>query len=201
MVALVTSSCQKVSAPLAPPTEQTTALAIFKTAVKYQQSGRIELSRQSLEKAIALDPNGKVGNSAKLHLLTKLPRYPVASEAEQRNIIGFNQMNHGDISAAQKTFSDLIHDFPQFEYPYGNLAYLYIQERKLKEAKTLLQHVLKINPNYLNGWKYSAEIQRIEKDSAGYNQSIEHIKALRLGQELHSESEKLDFGADSNRLD
>lgn len=191
LVSLVASSCQKNSAP---PSDQTSALALFKTAVKYQQSGRIELSRKTLEKVIEMDPNGKVGNTAKVHLLTKLPRYQVTSEAEQRNIIGFNQMNHGDMSAARKTFSALIHDFPKFEYPYGNLAYLYIQERELKEAKTLLQQVLQINPNYLNGWKYSAEIQRIEKDDSGYSESIRHIRALRLGQELDSE-------ADNPRLD
>lgn len=167
------------------------ALELFKTGIKYQQSGRIELSRKALENAIELDPSGKVGNSARMMIRTKLPRYPVPSDAEQRNIIGFNQMNHGDISAAQKTFSALIKEFPQFEYPYGNLIYLYIQERKLSDARSLLKRVLQINPNYLNGWKYLAEIQRIENDSTGYKQSIERINALRLGQEFESDDATL----------
>ncbi len=167
------------------------ALEQFKSGVKYQQSGRIELSRQALENAIELDPLGKVGNSARVVIRTKLPRYSVSAEAEQRNIVGFNQMNHGDISAAQKTFSSLINEFPQFEYPYGNLVYLYIQEKKLGEAKTLLRRVLQINPNYLNGWKYLAEVQRIEKDNVGYKQSIDRINALRLGQEYGSKEPEL----------
>jgi len=163
------------------------ALELFKTGLKYQQSGRVELSRKALDDAIELDPTGKVGNSARVVLRTKLPRYPVSADAEQRNVIGFNQMNHGDISAAQKTFLALIEEFPQFEYPYGNLVYLYIQERKLNEAKALLKRVLQINPNYLNGWKYLAEVQRIERDTAGYKQSSERISALRLGREVGSD--------------
>ncbi|HEY9787946.1 MAG TPA: tetratricopeptide repeat protein [Candidatus Obscuribacterales bacterium] len=138
----------------------------LKLGMRYQKMGRVELSRAALLRAIEQDPEGKIGAAARSFLRARIPVKTVAVEAEQRNIVGVNQRINGEWKAARKTFSDLIRDYPDFEWAYGNFALLAIDENKLDEAQQLLQRALKINPNYANGWIYMGQVMRALKRQA-----------------------------------
>lgn len=164
------SSCSSSSVKTEKATQ--TADELFLQAVSYKRAGRIELCRTTLNKAIEKDKSGKVGPIARAFMIRQLPKQSVALEAEQRNIIGFNQAANGDLVAAKTTFRNLIHDFPDFEWPYANLALICIKENRIDEAEQLLTKALTINPNYVNGWTYLARVKHTKHDFQGEHECI-----------------------------
>jgi Tfp pilus assembly protein PilF len=141
--------------------EGLTAKKYYELAIQYKHMGWTEQARDSLNKAIGIEPEGEYSERARRYLQTKLPRQPVAKEAEQRNIQGFNQMFGGDIKAAKQTFKELIAEYPNFEWPYSNLASIYLQEKQLQQAKELLDRALEINPYYVNAWRHLSEVYKL----------------------------------------
>ncbi len=119
---------------------------------QYKTAGRIELSREAAQRALAVDPKGTVGEKARRFIKSRLPLHTVSSEAEQRNIVGVNQLMHGERSEAISTFTTLIKDYPDFEWPYANLSLAYLETNKLDSAESLLKQALAINPNYAAAW-------------------------------------------------
>lgn len=134
-------------------------------AQRYKQAGRIELCRASLLNAIKTDENSHAAKLAKEYLKFHLPKEPITLEAEQRNVIAYNQNKNGDIEAAKKTFSNLIKDYPNFEWPYANLATIYVKEHNLEEAERLLNKALSINPDYANARRLLEKLQSKKTDS------------------------------------
>jgi tetratricopeptide (TPR) repeat protein len=70
-------------------------------------------------------------------------------------------------SEAKKIFEQLIEDFPDFEWPYGNLSVILMQEGDTSKAKELLGKALSINAYYVNGWIHMATALGLELDFKG----------------------------------
>lgn len=125
----------------------------FELGKKYKSCGWTELAREALKHAIDMDKGGAVGTSSLQFLRTKVPRYPVPLIAEQLNIQGFNLMeSQKDYRAAKKVFLGLIEKYPQFEWPYSNVANIYLKNGDLTPAEEHFADAIKINPHYANAW-------------------------------------------------
>jgi len=148
----------------------------YKLGIQYKSMGWTEQSRDAMTLAVETGVESRadadVVLSARVFLKTKIPRFPVPLLAEQKNIEGFNLMATGDAAGAKQTFEELIREFPDFEWPYGNLSVLYLQEGKTDRAKELLKIALDINPDYVNGWLHMATARGLDLDFDGANQCV-----------------------------
>ncbi|CAN5460782.1 hypothetical protein BH10CYA1_BH10CYA1_27710 [soil metagenome] len=125
----------------------------FELGKNYKTCGWTELAREALKCAIDMDKGGSVGKSALQYLRTKVPRHPVPVMAEQLNIQGFNLMEgEKDHRAAKKVFLGLIEKYPEFEWPYSNVANIYLRNGDLTPAEEYFADAIKINPHYANAW-------------------------------------------------
>ena len=140
-----------------------TAAEYFELGLKYKEVGWTEQARDALTMAIELDSDGDFGKKAQRFLRSKIPRYPVPLKAEQMNIEGYNLMFMKDEGGARRTFETLIKEYPDFEWPYGNLGSLLIRQGDLSKAEDLLQHALKINAYYINGWLHLTRVYGVQE--------------------------------------
>ena len=145
----------------------------FKLGKEYKTIGWTEQARDALQFAVEQGGESTTGIAAARFLRTKIPRFPVPLYAEQKNIAGFNQMNSGELKAAKKTFEELIAEFPDFEWPYGNLSHLLLQEGKTADAIRLLNKALEINTYYVNGWLRMATARTLELDFKSARSCVE----------------------------
>lgn len=156
-----------------------TAQQYYWTGQNYKANGWVELSRQAMGRAAALDPHGITGHSAEVFTKTCLPRSFVSHAAEQGNIEGYNMMAASNGTAAAANFKFMIERYPEFEWPMGNLAAMYLDENNLEEAEKLINRALEINPAYLNGLRYKAELKIKQKDYRGaedaYQQALDAL--------------------------
>lgn len=144
---------------------------------KYKASGWTEEARGALNQAIKLD-KGETGKQAQIFLSAYIPRHPVTKAAERKNIMGYNRMAHGDTAGAIKLFKECIKDYPNFEWPYGNLGSLYTDQGNLAEAKEVLSKALELNPDYVNGWLHLAAARLKDKDIAGARNALDRAAAI-----------------------
>lgn len=142
--------------------EGLSASEYYEYGLRYKELGWTEQARDALGMAIEADPNGEHGKLAASYLRTKIPRHPVPLVAEQTNIHGFNQLCDGDESGARETFEALIAEYPDFEWPYGNLGCLFIQMGDVSKAKRILRKALDINPHYVNAWLHTARAEALD---------------------------------------
>lgn len=171
-----------------------TAQEYYDLGVQYKTIGWTEQARDALTYSFELDPDGDIGKRARRYLQTKIPRHPVPLVAEQRNVEGFNERMSGQIRAAQLTFEKLIEDYPQFEWPYGNLGSIYIMQGKLDLAKRILKKALEINAYYVNARLHlcRAQILASEFDDARKNlEAVSEIDPDTPVQELSATLEKI----------
>ncbi len=138
------------------------AAEYYELGLKYKEIGWTEQARDALAMAIETDPHGESGQLAASYLRTKIPRHPVPLVAEQTNIHGFNQFCSGDESGARETFEALIAEYPDFEWPYGNLGCLFIQLGEVGKAKKILRKALDINPYYVNAWLHMSRAEALD---------------------------------------
>lgn len=144
--------------------ENLSAQEYYDLGVRYKNAGWTEQARDALQLAIELDPEGDIGRHALRYLRSKIPRFPVPMLAVQTNIQGFNEMASGDAAAARETFEELIEEYPDFEWPMGNLGSLMLQWGNIDEAKKHLLRAVEINPYYLNGWLHLARTYAVDSN-------------------------------------
>ena len=142
--------------------EGLSAAEYYELGLKYKEIGWTEQARDALAFAIEIEPDGDSGKLAASYLRTKIPRHPVPLVAEQTNIHGFNQFCGGDEHGAQETFEALIAEYPDFEWPYGNLGCLFIQLGEVARAKKILRKAIDINPHYVNAWLHMARAEALD---------------------------------------
>lgn len=166
LVEVVNVASAEEPPPRVVPTDLTPR-EFYELGVHYKELGWTEQARDALVYAMEGDPDGEWGIKAKRFLQARLPRHPVPLMAEQRNITGYNLMMEGDLCGAKDAFEELIHEYPDFEWPYGNLGFLYLGEGNIKKSRTILQKALSLNPNYLNGWLHLARVNALSEDFSG----------------------------------
>lgn len=122
----------------------------FGLGLQYKNNGWVEKSRTVLKKAARMDPNGTAGHSAQVFMDVALPKKMTSEDAIMGNIDAYNLMVSSQNTAAVNKFRELIKEYPQFEWPYGNLGSMYLSDGRIDEAEVLIDKALQINPCYLN---------------------------------------------------
>ncbi|MBI5246809.1 MAG: hypothetical protein HY923_06475 [Elusimicrobia bacterium] len=148
------------------------AQRLFEEGARLKAQGFVEESRRALTAAVAIDPGG-VGVRAGRFLRTKLPVHRVAEDAVDRNIQGFNSMAKCDLDGGAAIFMTLTQQYPDFEWPYGNLAIIYSHRGAQGQAEVSLRRALAINPCYVAGWLHLADVQIRRGDAAGRTSAID----------------------------
>lgn len=151
-------------------------------ANQYKSMGWTEQARDALLMANEVDPQD-VGPKALRYLRTKIPRHPVPHHAVKKNIWGHSLFIRGELEEAKKIFQELIKDYPDFEWPYGNLGAVYIQQGKISNAKDILAKAIDINENYLNAWLHLARARAAVLEIREAQSCVD--KALRLDPDDH----------------
>jgi len=150
--------------------EGLTAAQYLDLGKQYKAVGWPEQARGALTRSIKADPDG-VGKKAETYLRAYVPRDRVPDAAVEMNILGYNLLARGDQAGAIQAFQDCIAQFPNFEWPYGNLGSMYVKQGRTQEAKDILQKALTINPSYVNGWIHLAEARLKEGDVNGAHEA------------------------------
>lgn len=143
----------------------------YDDGILYKEQGLVERSRAALAKAVELSP-GTVGIRAARFMRTKLPAAGVPCAAITRNIDGYNRMTACDLAGAAAVFEGCISDYPGFEWPYNNLAMIYIHRQSYSKADELLKKALAINSCYVNAWVHLAESRSRAGDAAGRAEAV-----------------------------
>lgn len=146
--------------------EPKTADEFFQVGLDLKAQGLPEASRSALEQAIALDKNGPISKKAAAIIRGRLPKFTVSNAAEQENVKAHTLMVAGDYTGAISGFTTAISRYPEFEWPYGNLGYVYILQRRYPAAIRVLKKAVAINPNYASAWGNLAECYRLTGDTA-----------------------------------
>lgn len=123
----------------------------FALGLQYKDNGWVERAREALNKAVKLDPESTAGHSAQVFLNVAIPKHHTTDDAIMGNITAYNLMAASRNDAAVNKFRELIKEYPDFEWPYGNLGSMYLDDGRFDEAEALIDKALAINPCYLNG--------------------------------------------------
>jgi len=177
LVEVVTVAGSEEPPPRVVPTDLSPR-EFYELGVHYKELGWTEQARDALIYAIEGDPEGDWGTKSKRFLQARLPRHPVPLMAEQRNIFGYNLMMAGDIPGAKDVFEALIAEYPDFEWPYGNLGFLYLGEGNIVKSKKVLEKALSLNPNYLNGWLHLARVRALSEEFSGAYECLEKAAVI-----------------------
>ena len=171
---------------------QLLAQQFYEQGVEYKARGWTALSREALTKAINLD-KGEIGFKALSFLRAKLPAHEQPQDAEQMNILGYNFDHSQRKSEAEKVWTECISKYPNFEWPYCNLATIYLNKGQNEKALQLLEKALEINPYYTNALSNMSYLQsqlghrdlaikymKLAADSApedpGYGQALSQLQ-------------------------
>lgn len=122
----------------------------YQMGVKAKKQGRCEKSRNAMLWACHVGKNTQTGKNAALYIKTMLPRFKVTKAAEQANIKAYTAEHSGRREQAKKLYLHAISSYPNFEWPYSNLASIYSTEKNYSEAKRLYNKALRINPHYVH---------------------------------------------------
>lgn len=120
----------------------------------------------------------KIAELATRLLRSKIPRFPVPLYAEQRNIEGWNLISSGENTKAKEIFEELIAEYPDFEWPYGNLSVLLLQAGEIDKAIELLEKALSVNPNYVQGWLHMATARGLQLNFAAARKCVKEALAI-----------------------
>jgi serine/threonine protein kinase len=138
---------------------QMEAQRYYEEGLDFKAKGWTEQSRASLSKAIKLD-NGAIGFKALSYLRSHLPAHFQTQAAEQMNILGYNYNFSGKQAEAEKVWQQCIAQYPNFEWPYSNLAGMYLNRGEPARAAELLAKAIEINPYYTNALRNMSEAQQ-----------------------------------------
>lgn len=155
----------------------------FDLGKQYKAIGWIGHSRKALQLAMENDENGFVAQKALTFMKTRLPLKEVPQEAVAANIEGYNNMLTNPKSAKQIWWR-LTEEYPDFEWPFSNLASLILNEGDIAEAKKLLEQAIQLNPCYINALLHLANCHAIQMD---YKNAITYIDRIL---ELEPENEQ-----------
>ncbi|CAN5166872.1 hypothetical protein BH10CYA1_BH10CYA1_61490 [soil metagenome] len=149
----------------------------YELGLQYRLAGRVGLAREALVRAVKLQSCGPIAGKAEKVLRTQLPLLPVSEKAERRNIEAYNLMGK-DPQRAKKIFQELMFLYPDFEWPFSNLAWMKLNEGDLFGAKGLAKHLLSMNPDHLRSIDLMIKVSLGEKD---FSETLKYVdRALEL---------------------
>lgn len=147
----------------------------YELGLRYRIGGLVGLAREALTRVVELAPGTPIAAKSSLVLRGQLPRAPVPPLAEQRNIEAFNLMR-SDPALAKQKFQSLMNDFPDFEWPFSNLAWMYFEEGKIEEAQGLAKYLLSVNPEHVRSLHLSMSIAIKQKN---YEEALSFVERGR----------------------
>lgn len=166
----------------------------YMLGIKQRDVGFPNAARRSLQKVVALKPGSAIAEEAKRYIQNQLPMYDVPAEALSMNNAACGLADDD----ARIIWEHCVKKWPKFEWPFNNLAALYIRQKRYDEAKGLVDRVLSFNPNCVNAWIRRSSIQKHDGNWGGAQQSAE--KALSLDPDSQSAREMLVFIKGVRRL-
>lgn len=123
----------------------------YKLGVAKRKKGLPNESRLAF--SLAAKDQGLIGKLAKQELRSELPIHYVPYSALNLNNQAYNLLKSGDFPAAKKLFRQCVNRYPNFEWPYLNLAIaINVLDGSLEEPEKLIRKVISINPNHTNAW-------------------------------------------------
>lgn len=137
------------------------AKACYQLGMRYRLAGHINRAKEAFRMVSELDPVSDHAKKARTILRTQLPVCDVPDIAEQRNIKAYNLMDSNP-AAAKEIFQDLMSQYPDFEWPFSNYAWMLVSEGDLKKARSLAKYLLTLNPNHLRSIHLSMQIALME---------------------------------------
>jgi tetratricopeptide (TPR) repeat protein len=142
----------------------------YELGLRYRLGGLVGLAREALTRVVNLAPGSAMARKASFVLRGQLPRAPVPSAAEQRNIEAYNLMSSNPAAAKEK-FQALMREYPDFEWPFSNLAWMYFGEGKIDEAHGLAKYLLSVNPEHVRSLHLAMKVaikQQKFEEALGY---------------------------------
>jgi tetratricopeptide (TPR) repeat protein len=177
----VKTAVESLSAAIARTTipQGLTPEAYFDLGKRYKQNGWIAQSQEALKRAENLAPvDSPVAVASHNYLRAKVPRAQVPIEVEAENIQGYHALSRGDLPECQKIFGRLMEQYPNFEWPYLNLATAYMKELQMSDAKFLLRKLLSINPDHVEAWTTLARIHIASFEIEAAQHALTEARAL-----------------------
>ena|SRR5579883_2245876 len=95
--------------------------------ILYKSRGWTEASRILLQCSSFSNPWDKYAKQAEAYRRVRLPRHNIPHDAQEQNIDAFNLDQNGQTEEAVALFQQLIKKYPDFEWPYNNLAQIHAQ--------------------------------------------------------------------------
>jgi tetratricopeptide (TPR) repeat protein len=146
---------------------QLTAREKFELGSQLREIGYMSDARIALEQAAIADPGGEYATLAIKVLQSRMCRYVPPKRCNDIYMRAyFGNFDHEEVKA-EALFRYCISQWPQFEMPYRQLAGLLIKEARLREAETVANQLLVVNPDYARGWKVMARIKSQLGDKQG----------------------------------
>ena len=149
----------------------------YELGVVYRLTGWIELAKECLVKAEDLANGDEVAVHAERLRRTELPKIEVPVEAVEGNIEGFNLMQD-EPEKAKRVFEKLMETYPDFEWPFTNLAKIYIKEGDMKKARGLAKYAHTVNSQLLRPIELMAHIELEEENDEKALEHFEHLLKL-----------------------
>lgn len=143
---------------------------------------------EALGKAAALDKSSTGADLLLINAYIRNQRYDDAFKAVEglarkqsnpalaHNVRGVIHSARRDFQQARASFEKALELDPKFVDAASNLAYLDIQAKDFKSARSRFQHVLKHAPNDSRAWLALAKIATVQKDEAGVRENLEQAK-------------------------
>lgn len=122
----------------------------YALGISYKDKGWTEAARICMQVANFANPWSEFAKRADAYSKARLPAHPISEEAQQGNIEGFNLDAEGRTDEAIVVFKSLIARYPDFEWPYNNLAGIMLDNNDPEAARVLSSKALQINPYYAN---------------------------------------------------
>ena len=155
-----------------------TARDYFELGVQLRDIGQIEAARDALLKAQSLDDAGETGMLARKVIDARIPKYIGDSQANQLNSLGYRLRFEHKYDLAEQIFRLCIKRWPRFEFPYKNLGHMFIELRRFRDAKEVLEKLVEVNPNYARGWELLGQAKAGLGDKVGSKICIDRAREL-----------------------
>lgn len=161
--------------PIAPP--DCTAQQYYDLAVACKGVGLVAPARDYIQKAIARSKDKELTRKAEIFFKHRLPKHDVSVLVNAKHHHAHSLEDMQRLDSAEKYYRECMKDDPKFEYPYFCLARVLRTQGRLKEAKPIIDAVIKLNPDYFGGWMelgmYEAESKNKTAAIAAFKKALE----------------------------